>query len=700
MMTREADPDRLVQQALSFHRSGRVGKAISVYRQLLARFPGHARLLFLLGSAETQRGHAAEGLRALEQSLAADPFSADAYNNRGLALQNLRRLDEALLSYDRAIALKPGSSEAFINKGLVLRDQGRFQEALESFERALDIDPGNPEQHNNRGNVLLDLGRAGEALAGFDRAIELNPSYPEAFANRGSALQELGRMAEALASIDHAIALNPKLAEAHNLRGDLLLKARREPEARASFEKAYSLNPNLDFVYPRLLYSRLRTCDWNNIESQLLRLQARISRGEQPCIPFDALGLTGSPSVQRRVAQAYAARKFPPRVELGPIPMRQGSTKIRLGYYSADYRDHATTRLIAELFELHDRTRFELVGFDFGPESHDQMHERVQAAFDRFVDVRKMSDRDVAKLSRELQIDIAVDLKGFTEDGRPGIFAERAAPVQVNYLGFPGTMGADYIDYIVADHVLIPAASQSHYSEKIVFLPDSYQANDRKRTISDRSFGGDELGLPAASFVFCCFNNNYKITPPTFDAWMRILKRVEASVLWLIEDSPTAAANLRKEAGKRGVRAERLIFAQRMALPEHLARHRSAHLFLDTLPYNAHTTASDALWAGLPVLTCAGQAFASRVAASLLNAIGLPELVTYDLVDYEALAVELATNPPKLAQVRHKLQANRLTMPLFDSPRLARHLEAAYAEMHEKHLAGLPPDHILVQPRA
>ena len=693
-MKQAADPDALLRQALSLHRSGRVEKAIPVYRRLLAGHPGHARLLFLLGSAETQRGRAAEGLRLLDQCLAAEPFNADVFNNRGLALQKLKRIDEALQSFDRAVELAPGSPEAHINKGLALRDQGRLAEALQSFERALGIDPGNPEQHNNRGNVLLDLGRAREALASFDRAIELAADYAEAHANRGSALQELGLMDDALASFDRAIALNPALAEAHNLRGDFLLKARREPEARESFERAYRLDPDLEFVYPRLLYSRLRTCDWNNIEAQLARLQAKIARDGQGCMPFDALGLTGSPSIQHKVAQAYAARKFPPRDELGPIPIRQRAAKIRLGYYSADYRDHATTRLMAELFELHDRSRFELCGFDFGPVSDDRMHRRVRAAFDRFIDVRTMSDRDVARLSRELLIDIAVDLKGYTEDCRPGIFAERAAPVQANYLGYPGTMGAGYVDYIVADRVLIPPGSESHYSEKIAFLPDSYQVNDRKRVVAERSFGRDELGLPSEGLVFCCFNNNYKITPPTFDAWMRILKRVEPSVLWLIEDSPTAAANLRREAGRRGVRPERLVFARRTNLPDHLARHRSADLFLDTLPYNAHTTASDALWAGLPVLTCAGEAFASRVAASLLSAAGLPELITGGLPEYEALAVELATNPPRLAQIRQKLLANRLAAPLFDTPRFARQIEAAYAEMHERWLAGRAPDHI------
>jgi predicted O-linked N-acetylglucosamine transferase (SPINDLY family) len=695
-MAQPSDPNVLLRSAQSFHQSGKLDKAIAIYRQLAARFPGNARLLFLLGSAESQNGNGGEAVRLLEQCLLIDPLDAGAYNNLGLALETLGRCDEALQSYERAIALQPGRPEAYINTGLALHKRRHLQAALENFERALERDPGNAEQFNNRGNVLLDLRRAEDALASFDRALALAPGYAEAFAGRGSALQSLGRFAEALASFDRAIALDPKLAEAHNLRGDLLLAARREVEARESFQRAYSLNPRLEFVYPRLLYSKLRTCDWTNIEAQLSKLEARILRGEQLCIPFDSLGLTGSLAAQGKAAKTYAARRFPESAALGPIPPRRRTGRIRLGYYSSEFRDHATTRLMAELLELHDRSRFELVGIDFGPAADDAMRRRVAACFDRFVDVRGIGDRAVARLSRDLEIDIAVDLKGFTEDARPGIFAERAAPVQVSYLGFPGTMGAGYIDYVIADEVVIPAASRAMYSEKVVSLPHSYQVNDRKRSISDRAFTREELGLPARGFVFCCFNNNYKITPPTFDVWMRILRQVEGSVLWLIEDSATAAENLRREAEKRGVRAERLVFAQRMALPDHLARHRNADLFLDTLPYNAHTTASDALWAGLPVLTCPGEAFASRVAASLVSSAGLPELIARTPVDFEALAIALAGDRARLEQVRARLHANRPTAPLFDTPRFARHIEAAYAEMHERHLAGLPPDHIAV----
>jgi predicted O-linked N-acetylglucosamine transferase (SPINDLY family) len=352
--------------------------------------------------------------------------------------------------------------------------------------------------------------------------------------------------------------------------------------------------------------------------------------------------------------------------------------------------------LAAGLFESHDRDKFEVYAFSFGTDTKDEMQIRLEAAFDKFIDVESKTDKEIAELSRQMQIDIAVDLAGFTSGSRTGIFALRAAPLQINYLGYPGTMGADYMDYLIADRQLIPEEAKAHYTERIVYLP-SFQANDSKRKISDRVFTREELGLPQSGFVFCCFNNSYKITPSTFDGWMRILKQVNGSVLWLSETNPFATDNLRKEAKARGVDAQRLVFARKIPLlAEHLARHRAAGLFIDTLPYNAHTTASDALWAGLPVLTCTGEALASRVAASLLTAIDLPELVTTTQEDYEALAVELATNPEQLQAIRQKLERNRLTAPLFDTKLFTRHIEDAYTQMVERYQADLAPDHIYV----
>jgi predicted O-linked N-acetylglucosamine transferase (SPINDLY family) len=366
-----------------------------------------------------------------------------------------------------------------------------------------------------------------------------------------------------------------------------------------------------------------------------------------------------------------------------------------VGYFSADFKNHPVAFLIAELFEIHDRSQFETYAFSLA-EGADEMRGRLHKAFDHFIDAEARSDVEIAQVARDLGIDIAVDLSGFTQDSRTGIFAHRAAPIQVNYLGYPGTMGADYIDYIIADKTLIPPQSQQFYSEKIVYLPNSYQVNDRGRLISVRQFTRTELGLPENGFVFCCFNNNFKILPATFDGWMRILKSVKGSVLWLFQDNPRAVDNLRCEALNRGVEASRLIFAERMPLAEHLARHRQADLFLDTLPYNAHTTTSDALWTGLPVLTLMGESFASRVAASLLNAIGLPELITSSQEEYEALAIELALNPKKLADTKLKLANNRLTAPLFDTPLFAKNLEAAYIEIYKKYQADLQPEHMSV----
>jgi predicted O-linked N-acetylglucosamine transferase (SPINDLY family) len=400
--------------------------------------------------------------------------------------------------------------------------------------------------------------------------------------------------------------------------------------------------------------------------------------------------------LHKKSSKIYIQSKYPFNPVLEPILRRPQSQKIRVGYYSADFHNHATGCLMAELFELHDKSQFELVGFSFGPITNDEMRQRLEKSFDQFIEVGNRSDIEIAQLSRDLNIDIAVDLKGFTQDARTGIFSHRAAPIQVNYLGYPGTLGADYMDYIIADKTLIPPELQSCYSEKVVYLPNSYQVNDRKRLISERQFTRQELGLPEHGFIFCCFNNNYKILPATFEGWMRILKAVEGSVLWLLQDNAWATENLKKEAEKQGIALDRLVFAERLPLSEHLARHRLADLFLDTFPYNAHTTTSDALWSGLPVLTKMGKSFASRVAASLLNAVGLSELITSTQEEYEALAIELAMNSKKLETIKLKLANNRLTAPLFDTPLFTKNLESAYIKMYERYQNDLKPDHLSI----
>jgi predicted O-linked N-acetylglucosamine transferase (SPINDLY family) len=457
------------------------------------------------------------------------------------------------------------------------------------------------------------------------------------------------------------------------------------------------VKPDYNFLIGLIHHFEMVMCFWENFDNQKNLILQKIYAREKASEPFIIITLADAPSIQQVCSEICIQERYPLNTSLGPIDKNPKKKKIILGYYSADFRNHAVSFLIAELFELHKQEKFELIAFTFGPEVKDEMHNRLSKSFNQLIDVRNKSDQEVAILSRKLGIDIAIDLVGLTGDCRPGIFSFRVAPIQVNYLGYPRTMGANYIDYIIADNTLIPAKSKEFYSEKIIYLPNSYQANDRKKVISDKQFSRAELGLPDDSFIFCCFNNNHKILPTTFLGWMRILKAVKSSVLLLLEDNSWSAENLKSEAEKQGIEASRLIFVKRMSLPEHLARHRQADLFLDTFPYNAHTTASDTLWAGLPVLTMKGESFASRVAASLLTAIDLPELITSSQENYEALAIELATNPAKLKGIKTKLESNRLTTPLFDTPRFTKHLEEAYTTMYERYHADLSPEHIYIE---
>jgi len=573
---------------------------------------------------------------------------------------------------------------------------GRKEEAIVSYARAIELRPNFAEAHAYRGAALHELSRCAEAIASFDRAIAIRPDYAEVHSNRGVALQQIGRLEEAVASYERAIELQPNLAVAHANRGVVLCKGRQIEAGAASLARALELNPEYPFLRGTFLHARMQGCDWKGLDGDRSALREKVATGAAAVEPLLALGMFDEPELHRRAADLWAGVTCPSDPQLGPIAPIAAAERIRIGYFSADFREHPVSYLLAGAFEEHDRSRFEITGFSFGPGKPDAMTERVAAAMDHFIDVRAQSDREVALLARERHIEIAIDLGGFTHSSRPGIFALRAAPIQASYLGYLGTMGAGWMDYLFADEVIVPPESRGYYSEKIACLP-SYQANDRKRAISDRAMTREEFGLPPAGTVFCTFNATYKIAPATFDSWMRILQRVEGSVLFLLADNAQAAANLRREAVARGVAADRLVFAGLLPPAEYIARYRVADLFLDTLPYNAGTTASDALWAGLPVLTLVGRSFASRVAASLLTAIGLPELITTSPEDYERVAVELGTNTGKLGAVRKKLADNRLTTRLFDTTQFTRDIEAVYEAMCARYRAGLAPDHIVTR---
>jgi len=721
-----------LHRAVALHQQGQLEKAAALYRAVLGQAPNYADALHYLGVLECQRrnfGAAAQligqalrlnpddavahsnfgvallelnqpaaALASYDRALAIKPDHAEAWHARGTVLLDLDRLDEALSSYDRALEIRPGSVEVLYARGTVLRRLGRHEVALESYDLALAIKPDYSDAWSNRGNALRKLNRREEALASYDRALAIRPDHFEALSNRGTVLLDLGRCEEAVASYGPALAAKPDHAEVLNNRGSALLALGRYEEAATDFERLLAVRPEFEYARGDLLYARLYCCDWRDHGPEVGRIADRVVAGEPVVTPFVQLSMPASPEDQHHCATRYNSRRFPvsaPAIWRGEVYRHD---RIRIAYLSADFHNHATAHLMTELFETHDRERFETTALSFGPDTADAYRKRLAGAFDRFIDGREKSDRDAALLLRQHEIDIAVDLKGYTQHCRLGIFAFRPAPIQVNYLGYPGTLGAEYMDYILADRIVIPEDQRSFYTEKVVYLPDSYQPNDTKRRIGGQTPTRGEVGLPETGFVFCSFNANFKIAPPVFDVWMRLLHRVEGSVLWLFEGSAAAARNLRQSAWSRGIAPDRLIFAPLVALEDHLARHRLAGLFLDTLPCNAHTTASDALWAGLPVLTCLGTTFAGRVAASLLQAVGLPELITENLQHYEALALELALGPHSLAVIRAKLDQNRGVFPLFDAARYRRHIECAYQMMWVRHQRGEPPGSFAVPP--
>jgi predicted O-linked N-acetylglucosamine transferase (SPINDLY family) len=648
--------DARLQDGFRAHQAGDLDRAEELYRDILKADGNNFDALYLLGYIHLQRGQWEPAERQIGKALTVNPHSIDALFNRARALMNL----------------------------------GRHMEALSSLDQALSLRPNIPELLLTRGNALFALNRAAEALAAYDQALAIRPDFPEGWNNRGNALAALKRLDEALLSYQRMLAARPGDVGALHHQALTLLELKRYEEAARGFADVLKIDSDFPYARGNLVYCRLNACEWEGLNEEISEIAARLKAGAQVVTPIQHAAFSSSPEEQLQVARIWGADKYPPQAPLW-LGEDYGHARIRIAYLSADFHSHATAALMAGVFESHDRAHFQTAAVSFGPDDRSEMRARLITAFDSFVDVRDKSDAEVASLLRQMETDILIDLKGYTQDSRPGILAHRAAPLQVSYLGFPGTMGVDYIDYIIADRTVIPAEHAQYYSEAIAYLPDTYQANDAKRRISENTPARRHAGLPETGFVFCCFNNNFKIMPEMFAIWMQLLKGVDGSVLWLLEDNASASRNLRRQAVARGVVPERLIFAQRVNLDVHLARHRLADLFLDTLPYNAHTSASDALWAGLPIVTCLGETFAGRVAASLLRAAGLPELITKSLGDYEALALKLARDPAKLSALKAKLAQTRAICPLFDTVRFTRNLEAAYRSMLERSRQQLPP---------
>jgi protein O-GlcNAc transferase len=627
-------------------------------------------------------GRTADALAGFDGMLAVKPGDAEALFGRATALKNLNRLEDARTGYDAVLAAMPRALGALNNRGEVLLGLHRPVEALADFAQALTIKPDYLPAFLGRAIALTQLGRAAEALPGLDQILVLRPDHVDAWFHRGVALDQLGYPAESVAAYDKVLALHPTASAAIANRGIALHALRRLDEAIASFASLEKLLPGNVVALNGLAGLAAHACDWSRHDEFRRMVEKDARAGQRDIHPGTMLAYSNAPDVMLACAKVHARPASGPAWKAKPF----AGPKIKLAYCSADFHAHPMPRLLAGMFERHDREKFEVIAISFGPDDGSPMRARLKAAFDQFHDVRLSSDAAIADLIAGLGVDIAVDLMGYTTHSRPGLFARRPAPVQASYMGYPGTLGAAHYDYIISDDVVTPQAHQAFFTEKLMPLPDTYWGTDDKREDAGPAPSRAGAGLPERGFVFCCFNNNWKIGPAQFDSWMRLLKAVPDSVLWLLQDSPEAVKNLRGHAGARGVAAERLIFAPRVTPDEHLARHRLADLFLDTQPYGAHTTASDALWCGVPVVTELGAGFPGRVAASILTAMGLSELVMKNTAAYEKLALALAKDPAKLAALKAKIAANRKTTPLFDTARFTKHMEAAFEKMRDDYL--------------
>ena len=714
----EAHP--LEIEALALIKQGKTADALPFLFKILEANPDHLMAHVFRGQIFADNGHIEAALIDFDDAIRLAPDFSPAHLIRGLSLMRLNQADEARDALLQATKGTNPEIEAWFHLANLEVDTGRYLNAISAYQAYLNE---RPDDQNARLNLVVALKASGayeEAIVTARQIIEKQPDHVKCLETLGIINFELGDYDQALEFFQKAKNIDPKAYSAHLGEGQIYVKAARYKEALACFEKMEELFPDSHIgalncgqvnilthnyneaviCYERaiekadcppsaigdLIHVKRQICDWDDVSKLQDDAIAELHNEKLSAFPFNLLAWTNDAQLMKKSAELFCNRVHPLQKDLEALePRKTDGRKIRVGYFSADFSEHATMILMARFFEIHDKSKFELFGFSFGPERMDHMRIRAEMAFDHFMDVRPLTDRAVALLARYFEIDIAIDLKGYTTHSRPNIFAYRAAPVQINYLGFPGTMGSTYMDYIIADNIVIPPELEKNFTEKVLRLPRCYQVNDNMRQNKGRNFTRSMLGLPEDAFVFCSFNNNYKIDPEIFDIWCRLLQRVENSVLWIMADSEFAKLNLIKEAKTRGIAEERLIFTPRCNQNDHISRQVHGDLLLDTFPCNAHTTASDALFAGLPVLTIRGETFASRVAASILTSAGLEELVTDSYQAYEDKAFELATNTVKMNVIKERLRSGIATSELYDTEGFARDFEALLLEVAEKH---------------
>ena len=672
------------------YNAGRFAEAAQTATTLAARYPKSFTVKNILGALLRELGRIQEAAAAFEEASELAPENPDPINNLGAVLIELERFSEAEKVLRRTLKLAPKLAEAHHNLGNALMGQRKVDAAISAYQRAVKLQPHVAENHLGLGNALRRQGKQSAAVACYQTALKVNPALVEGYYQMGMALSRLGQVKEAVQAFEKVRELDPSHGDATTNLANVLASEKQSEEAIRYYRDAI----RIDAARARMLQQMRYICDWRSDEAQASIEELGVSGDAVP--PFATLSLEDHPKRQMQRSVVYAEQTFKDQASRVQARSRRPRDRIRVGYFGADFHNHATMYLMAGLLREHDKSRFEITVFSYGRWKEGAYRKEAKSNVSRFFDIADMSDADVVDLARRQKLDIAIDLKGYTAETRVDLFQHSLAPVQISFLGYPGTLGAPFMDYMIADPVVISPEQRGFYTEKVIYMPHCYQPNDNTRIIAEEIGTRGAHNLPEEAFVLCCFNSTYKISPAEFDIWMRVLKENDNCALWLLNSRDRAKSNLRDEAEARGVDAERIYFADRASHAEHLARHRHADLFIDTFNYNAHTTASDALWSGLPIVTKAGQQFAARVAASLLTAVGLPELVAHSEADYEALIVELVQDRDRLAQLRRKLAENRLRAPLFDTTLYTRQLEKGFEAAHALRMKGEPASDIHV----
>ena len=661
--------EEILNKAKQLHQKGQIKEAQKLYLELIRDNNNDVKLNFLIGTSFLQLKNYQQAISYLNNSIKIDPNIPHIYNSRGIVHSKTKEFQNAINDFNKAILLKKDFLEAYLNKGIVLKNIKKFEESFKCFNECLKIDSQNPKVYFNLGNLFTEFGKYQEAKNAYDKAIFFNNKFAEAYDGRGDVMRELSKINQ-----------DDKYFE-------LSIK---------DSEEAYRINENLDYLFGKIVHSKMHLNDWSNFNKQLQIIADGLKNNKKIIVPFPFLSLIDDPQKHKDNSILFA-KNFVPILSNNLKKKIIDNSKIKIGYFSADLNAHAVSQLIHKMFRIHDKKKFQIYCYAFGLKEKDEVHKNIEKNVDFYRDIRDIADHEAALVAREDEIDIAIDLQGYTGKQRSGIFANRAAPIQINYLGYPGTMGAKFIDYIIADENLIPKKNQKFYSEKIIYMPDSYQVQDDELKAAEITPSKTKLGLPEDCFIFCAINNNYKILPEVFNSWMKILEKVEQSVLWLLDTNELAKNNLLRETELRKISSDRIVFAKKTSYDIYLSQFQHADLFLDTFVYNAGATASNALWMGVPVLTKIGQSYSSRMASSLLHSIGLPELITNSPEAYEKLAVELATNTNKLSTIKLKLKENRLQKALFNTEIFTRNFEEGLQKVYKNYLEKNEPKNIFIK---